>query len=678
MNTHPAAKYFGGLIAAVGFSVLTGWAFDIPLLKSIHPSFVTMKVNTALGFLSCGTALLLLSKTKKCFPLALGAFAALIGLLTLIEYGVPVDLGIDQILFQEPAGAVGTHYLGRMAPGTAFNFLISGLAIGLFHWKTKRNHFPAEYLSLVAGIIGYLGLATYVFNVEFLYAFEGYTKMALHTSILFIFLSLGNLFLNPHGKMMTLILGKHAGGLTARRLLPAAFLIPLFLGWLRWKGQMKVFYGTEAGISLFAVSIAIVLMALILWTAKSIYQIDLKKSEVEEQLKNSEEKSRLIVETANDAFIGMNINGVITDWNAQAELLFGWKREEALGRILAETIIPPEMRELHKKGLAHFLATGQGPVLNKRIELTALHRDGHKFPVELTVWPVKTKDTLLFNAFLHDITEKKEAESLLQKQAQELQRSNTELEQFAYVASHDLQEPLRMVSSYTELLSRRYKNQLDPQADEFIYFAADGAKRMSQLIQSLLEYSRAGRKTKPFQPVDLKTIWEKVIWNLQMLMNETKAEITHDPLPTISGDPIMLIQLLQNLVVNAIKFRGDQPPKIHFGVQQKKEVNFDGWFFSVKDNGIGFDPQYSERIFQIFQRLHPRKDYPGIGIGLAICKKIVEVHGGKIWAESRPGQGSTFFLTFPIVTLSSSQESGKGVKLKTEGGTYEIGERKNR
>lgn len=249
----------------------------------------------------------------------------------------------------------------------------------------------------------------------------------------------------------------------------------------------------------------------------------------------------------------------------------------------------------------------------------------------------------LIYAAARDITDRKLAENDLSDKAAELKRSNNELAQFAYVASHDLQEPLRMVTSFLQLLNKRYSDKLDDEGRRFIGFAVDGSKRMQALIQDLLALSRVQTRDRPDELADCAKILRDVMQDLQVALNESAATITCDALPTLLCDPTQLAQLLRNLIGNALKFHGTDPIRIHVGVARKP----DEWVFSVKDNGIGIEPQFYERIFGIFQRLHSRDELPGTGIGLAVCKKIVERHGGRIWVESETGRGSTFFFTIP-------------------------------
>jgi signal transduction histidine kinase len=232
-----------------------------------------------------------------------------------------------------------------------------------------------------------------------------------------------------------------------------------------------------------------------------------------------------------------------------------------------------------------------------------------------------------------------------QHRERQLQRANEDLQQFAYVASHDLQEPLRMVTSYLQLVAQRYHDQLDADAQEFIDYAVDGAQRMQALIFDLLAYSRVETRSAEWTETDGEAVLELALSDLRLAVAQSGAVVTHDPLPTVRAVPGQLRQLFENLLSNALKFRGPEPSRIHFTAQRQGTE----WVFSVRDNGIGLDPKQAERIFQMFQRLHTRKEYPGTGIGLAICKRIVERQGGRIWVESTPGQGATFFFTLPAV-----------------------------
>jgi light-regulated signal transduction histidine kinase (bacteriophytochrome) len=273
-------------------------------------------------------------------------------------------------------------------------------------------------------------------------------------------------------------------------------------------------------------------------------------------------------------------------------------------------------------------------IVMQRLRRTA--RDLEEKVVERTVELSEAKNQLEAK-----VSQLQAAEQQMGQQAKELARSNAELEQFAYVASHDLQEPLRMVSSFTQLLAKRYKGRLDPDADEFINYAVDGATRMQQLIKELLAYCRVGTESQAFIPVDCEEVLARVLIDLRVAIEESRAEVTHGPLPTVPGNHLHLAQLFQNLISNAIKYRAEAPPRIHVSAT----VEGGHWKLSVLDNGIGFGPEAADQIFLLFGRLHAADQHPGTGIGLAICKKIVELHGGRIWAESQPGQGTTFHFT---------------------------------
>jgi len=284
-------------------------------------------------------------------------------------------------------------------------------------------------------------------------------------------------------------------------------------------------------------------------------------------------------------------------------------------------------------------------------------KGGERIFVEVSTSPIKDEQGNVVQVVhvQRNITERKIAEEKLKHYAVELERSNEELEQFAHIVSHDLQEPLIGVSGFAQLLSRKYKDKLDQEADKYISFIVSSAARMSDLIRDLLNYSRVGSRQGPLEPVDCNSMLKKALENLKVSIEESSAVIESGPLPTVLVDEVHLIQLFQNMIGNSIKYRSGAQPRISIMAEQivrspipiPPPVTGRGWLFMIKDNGIGIDPKYSEQIFQIFQRLHARDKYPGTGIGLAVCKKIVEHHGGRIWVESETGNGSTFYFTIP-------------------------------
>ena len=342
---------------------------------------------------------------------------------------------------------------------------------------------------------------------------------------------------------------------------------------------------------------------------------------------------------ANDIIVMTDKYGMIKEANEKAVASYGYSRDELLQTNITDLQFQNTLRdyELQMKRLEGIMDKGLV------FETVHLRKDGTTFPAEVSAREIKIEGTDFVQSIIRDISERKQAEAKLSQAVEELTRSNEELEKFAYVASHDLQEPLRMVSSFVQLLEKRYKGKLDQDADDFINFAVDGANRMQILITDLLAYSRVGRRGKEFKETSCEAVLDRALSNLQAVVEQSGAVVTRDPLPEVMGDGSQLTQLFQNLIGNAIKFCKDWTPSIHISAERKKNE----WVFSIRDNGIGIAPEYSERIFSIFQRLHGRQEYQGTGIGLAICRKVVERHGGRIWVESEPGSGSTFYFTIP-------------------------------
>jgi PAS domain S-box-containing protein len=360
--------------------------------------------------------------------------------------------------------------------------------------------------------------------------------------------------------------------------------------------------------------------------------------------KETAERERLaaIVEFSEDAIIGKTLDGVITSWNRGAAELFGFTAAEAVGQSMF-MIVPARLRD--ERDLIEQIRRHERA---NHLETRRRKKDGGEVDVSVKISPIRdaTGEIVGESEIARDITDLKVRDA-------ELMRSNAALEQYAYVASHDLQEPLRMVAVFTELLAQRYRGKLDETADQYIDFAADGARRMQTLVADLLSYSKVGSQGKPLAPVDASRVLDIVVDSLGLLIKDSGATVEYAPLPLVMADEVQLRQLLQNLVANAIKFRSQAPPRIIVEAAPR-----DGkWMFSVADNGIGLDMRHAERIFQMFQRLHERGAVDGSGIGLAIAKRIAERHGGRIWVESRPGAGTTFFFTIPMVSENYSAGS---------------------
>jgi len=362
---------------------------------------------------------------------------------------------------------------------------------------------------------------------------------------------------------------------------------------------------------------------------------------------SSAELFRQLLESAPDAIVGIGRDGRIAFVNAQTEKLFGYPRDALIGETV-EKLVPARYHGAHGGHRSGYFTDPRTRPMGAGLDLYGLRSDGTEFPAEISLSSIETEDGLLATAAIRDITDRKNAERDLARHAAELQRSNVELSQYAYVASHDLQEPLRMVVTYTDRLGEHLEGKLDPRAQEWANYVVEGATRMQSLIEGLLEFSRVRPEEAEFVQIDCEVVLRRALANLQAAIHESGAQITHDPLPTISADAVQLLQLFQNLVGNAVKFQGDAVPVIHVGCER------DGahWHFSVADNGIGIDSGDAERIFVLFQRLHSKDAYAGAGIGLALCKKIVDAHHGRIWVQSAPGAGATFHWLLPAAMPS--------------------------
>ncbi|MBI2950413.1 MAG: PAS domain S-box protein [Verrucomicrobia bacterium] len=381
-----------------------------------------------------------------------------------------------------------------------------------------------------------------------------------------------------------------------------------------------------------------------------------ERQRAEHAARASEVKFRSVVESAYDAIVLADFEGKIVLWNRGAKLIFGYEQEEMIGKPLT-MIMPERFRKGHLEGLARYRATGVAHVIGKTVELEGLRKDGSEFPLELSLSTWEIGDNILFSGIIRDITERKHTYEQLKSLAAKLTRSNNELQAFAYVASHDLQEPLRKVQAFGDRLKAICASGLGDEGRDYLERMLNAAKRMHTLINDLLLFSRVSTQANPFQRVNLNQIIREVVADLEIRMQQTRGRVEVSDLPTLEADPLQMRQLFQNLISNGLKFhRPEVPPvvKIYGCVvpssDQPNEEQFSDKAMCqvyVEDNGIGFDEKYLDRIFGVFQRLHGRQEYEGTGIGLAICRKITERHGGVITARSTPDRGATFIVTLP-------------------------------
>jgi signal transduction histidine kinase len=679
------------LAVLIGCLNLFAWTFNLRPLLLVPPNAIAMNPATAVTFILAGIALWRLSRSpgdqprwKDALTLCLATFVSLLGILKLVEYLFHIDLNIDQLLFAHRVATTGTQPPNEIAPNTALNFVFLGLTFFLLDAESPKGFRPAQALALAVGFIAFLALIGYAYRVLSFYRVGSYIPMDLGSALAFALLSVGAFAARPARGIMMVISSATAGGAMARRLLPIAIIIPCVLGALRLYGEQAGYWQTEFGVSIFVVSTILVFSGVIWWNARLLYSSDLERSFTARRLAAQYKTSRMLSDSGP---LTQSLRGILQI----VCQTFGWQ-VGAIWLVDSKTkrIRCAEVWHEPNPDLAAFVEATRHALLERgaglpgrvwdtgravwiadvvddtnftrtRLAQAAGLHGAFAFPVhfgeevcgvmEFLSPKIESPDRALVQMLttlgtqIGQAVERERAAEQLRQTSDNLARSNTDLQQFASIASHDLFEPLRMVTSYLELLREQYRSKLDERAQEFIHFAIDGARRMQDLINDLLAYSRVDVRRRAFEVVDTDQIVQSALHNLEVAIAEHKATVTHQPLPKIKGDSIQITQVFQNLIGNALKFQGAEPPRIDINAQRQN----DEWLFAVHDNGIGIDPANFERIFVIFQRLHTREEYAGTGMGLAICKRIIERHGGRIWVESSPGKGSTFYFTLPAL-----------------------------
>lgn len=344
-----------------------------------------------------------------------------------------------------------------------------------------------------------------------------------------------------------------------------------------------------------------------------------------------------------DAIVIINHQGLVKGWNSQAEVIFGWTEQDALNISFNELIVPKQYHQAHKTGMEHFLLTGEKRVIGKRIEVQAQRKNKEIFPIEISINEHKIKEEHYFTAFIRDISQRKESQAIIQNHLEALEAKNKDLQNFAYTASHDLQAPLRSIINFSQILNKKLNGRITEEDQEYLSFVISSGKNMKSLINDLLTFSRLGTTARTLKDINITNFLSAIILELNKDIEEKNAVVELGTLPeSIQGDRIKLKQLFQNLIHNAIKFVvAPNTPKVIIESQETSEH----WIFSITDNGIGIDEEYHKKIFNMFYKLHARSDYEGTGMGLAICKKIVELHDGDIWIEPQEQQGTRFVIS---------------------------------
>ncbi|MGC3959535.1 MAG: PAS domain S-box protein [Verrucomicrobiota bacterium] len=392
------------------------------------------------------------------------------------------------------------------------------------------------------------------------------------------------------------------------------------------------------------------------WLTDAFNQMLAQIHSQNQALRDGAERVRAVINSALSAVVVIDSDGLIVDWNKRAEQMFGWSHAEAIGRDLGETIIPHRHREAHRRGMKHFLGTGEGPALGRLIELSALRRDGAEFPVELSISPVNNDGVLTFCGFITDITERKKSEAEIRnlnatleqrvnERTAQLEQVNKELEAFSYSVSHDLRAPLRHITGFTEMLQQNNKARLDEAGQRYLGIISKSAHQMGVLIDDLLVFSRMGRAELRQGEVDMRELVDEVRRDMAADLGGRKISWDIGSLPKLQGDRAMLKQVWVNLISNAVKYTRERIEAMIKITSRKNEQGM--WEFSVADNGAGFDMQYVGKLFGVFQRLHMAEEFEGTGIGLANVQRIIVRHGGRVWAEGQVDVGATFRFTLP-------------------------------
>lgn len=682
------------LTSLISLLVLLGWAIENDTLKTVFPGYISMKANSAIGFFSLGISLFFFENPErfisdKFYRRASKFFAIftfLIGAATLSQYIFDIDLEIDELFFIDPVRLDARFPAGRLAPITAVNFMLIALAVFLSSSVKQRWQLLGQSIIFLAFMISFQALMGYFFGVTYTFGTAFYTQMAINTSVLFILLTFGFLYARKNIGLMKIATSPSGAGRSTRLLITSAIVVPPLVNWFQLKMEQAGYVDANFSI-LIRVMGSVVFFFIIVWKmATDLYRTERLQATTENELivinteleqrvierteavVKNEAKVRAILESAFDAIVGMDDTGIVTEWNPRAEEIFGWSKSEALGQKMSILIIPHRYRQMHERGLQHFIQTGEGPVLNRKVEISALKKSGEEFPVELSIAPLKTESRYIFTAFISDITQRTENDKKLKSLNVELEKAAGEAKQtselksfFLANMSHEIRTPINGVIGMTNLV---LDTNLSPQQHEYVDIIRTSADSLLAIVNDILDLSKIESGKMELEKIDFEvaSLVSDLTKSLRLTAEQKglKLKTIISPLlnENVIGDPGRLRQILLNLVANAIKFtsKGEVLVRAIETMRTEKEISVR---FEIEDSGIGISEDNLKKLFEPFVQADSSmsRKFGGTGLGLSICQRLVELMNGKIGVTSSEHKGSIFWFE---ITFQKSQNINAG------------------
>ncbi len=621
---------------------LAGWFLGIESWVRIVPDVTSIKANVAFGILLLAVLLLAAGEpppTERTSPWRLGvaAFVVGLGLVTASQSIFHANYGIDELLVADFTTA-GTGHPGRMSEVSALCLMFMGGAFIALD-RGGRSEQIARVLSLIVFGIGYLGVIGHLFESESLYRPGETTAQSIQSSTFFMLIATGFALSRPDRGFAHRLTNKGSAGVLLRRLLPVVLFATPLIAWLLTRASS---YGDGTLAAYVVVAEVALLVALVLWTARAMQAIAAARERAESNVRTSEERLNWALQAAGGGAWDWDLAKDEAWWSPEMYDL--WLVSAGTPMYLDNSVARIDPRD--RDTIAETMKKAVADRCVYRCEFRILNPGGPERWMESrgrAIYGADGKAERLLGISI-DISAQKRVELSLRQSNEVLERNNAELQRFAMIASHDLQTPLRTIGSFAELLVSRYADRLPDQGQQWLSHIANSAQRLQTMVKALLQYARIDSRGEPFEPVSMDVALNRALELLETPLSETNGSVASMPLPVVHGDATQLVQVWLNLIGNALKYRSELLPVVEVTVEMRDRE----WLFCVTDNGIGIDSRHNERIFEMFERLHDAAVYPGTGIGLAICRRVVERHGGRIWVESQLGEGSRFWFTLPM------------------------------